>query len=87
MQQSEEGQLRDDARCEAAVQTMKDVLWRFEEMSEGGYSIYDVLGYLLEDLVEGGCCAACIHEALASVCKEQGVDLKVHRPDEDAVYH
>ena len=88
MEQSEEAaQLRDDARCEAAVQTIKDVLWRLEEMSEGGYSIYDVLGYLLEDLVEGGCCAACIQETLVSICKEQGVDLKEHRQDEDAVYH
>ena len=37
MEQSQEAaQLRDDARCDAAVQTIKDVLWRFEEMSEGG---------------------------------------------------
>ena len=47
MGNDEQQRLRDDARCEAAVQTLKDVLWRFDEMSEGTYTLYDLLGYLL----------------------------------------
>jgi hypothetical protein len=87
MEQDQDAQLRDDGRCESALQAIKDVLWRFEEMGEGTYSIYDLLGYLFEDLVEGGCCAACIHQTLVAVCKERGADLEVHREDGEVVYH
>ena len=38
-QEDEHKQLRDDARCDVAVQTLKDVLWRFDEMGEGSYSL------------------------------------------------
>ena len=87
MGNDEQNRLRDDARCEAAVQTLKDVLWRFDEMSEGTYTLYDLLGYLLEDLVREGCCAACIDETVSAVYKEVGVDPGVHRQDDEAVYH
>jgi len=82
-----EERLRDDVRCEIAVQTLKDMLWRFDEMSEGTYSLYDLVGYLLEDLVREGCCPACINETVSSVYKEVGVDPSIHRGDDEAVYH
>jgi len=87
MGNDEQVRLRDDARCEAAVQTLKDLLWRFDELSEGTYTLYDLLGYLLEDLVRDGCCAACIDETVSSVYKELGVDPQVHRQDGEDVYH
>ncbi len=87
METDEQKRLRDDARCEAAVQTLKDVLWRFEEMGEGTYTLYDLLGYLLEDLVREGCCPACIDETVSAAYKEVGVDPSVHRQDDEAVYH
>ena len=89
MQEDEQKQLRDDARCDVTVQTMKDMLWRFDEMSEGSYSLYDVLGYVVEDVIREGSCAACIHESLAAVYKDLAVDPGVHRGDGDgdAIYH
>lgn len=86
-QEDEHKQLRDDARCDVALQTLKDVLWRFDEMGEGSYSLYDVLGYLVEDMIREGSCAACISESLAAVYKELAVDPSEHRGDGDAVYH
>ena len=87
MDDEEQKRLRDDGRCEAAVQTLKDMLWRFDEMSEGSYTLYDLVGYLFEDLIREGCCAACIDETLASVYREVGADPKVHRQDDEDVYH
>lgn len=87
MENPSEAQLRDEGRCEATVQIIRDALASFESMVETDYSAYDVLGYLLEDLVADGCCAACIHETLESICKEQGADLRIHRRDDDTVYH
>ncbi len=83
----EQKQQRDDARCEIAVQTLKDMLWRFDEMGEGSYTLYDLLGYLVEDLIREGCCAACITGTVAAACEEVGADPKVHRQDDEAVYH
>ena len=80
-------QVRDDARCEAAVQTLKDILWRFDEIGEGNYNLYDLLGFVVEDLVREGCCGACVHETMTSVLERLGVDPTVHREDPDAVYH
>lgn len=77
---------RDDARCEAAVQTLKDVLWRFEETSEGAYSLYDLIGYVVEDLVREGCCAACINESMAAAFQDIGADPVEHRRDGDTVH-
>jgi hypothetical protein len=87
-QEDEFRRARDEARCEASLQTLKDVLWRFEETDEGTYSIYDLIGYLVEDLVKEGCCAACIQETVAGAFDHLGVDVNEHRPDEgDAVLH
>ncbi len=87
MDEDELKHARDDLRCEAAVQTLKDVLWRFEEMNEGTYTMYDLIGYLVEDLVREGCCAACINETLTASFKEVGADPLEHRQDGDAVFH
>ena len=78
---------RDDARAQAAVQTMKDVLWRFDETGEGSYSIYDVLSYLVEDLVSEGCCAACVQESMTAAFEQAGANPQEHMPDDDAVLH
>lgn len=79
-------QARDDVRCEASVQTVKDVLWRFEEMCEGTHTLYDLLGYIVEDLVREGYCAACISETLTAAFKEVGADPTEHRGDGDTVH-
>ena len=79
-------QARDDVRCEATVQTVKDVLWRFEETSEGTRSLYDLLGYIVEDLVREGCCAACINETLNAAYKDAGADPVEHRRDENTLH-
>ena len=78
---------RDDARAQAAVQTMKDVLWRFDETSEGSYSIYDALSFLVEDLVAEGCCAACVQESVGAAFEQAGANPQEHMPDDDAVLH
>ena len=54
----ESRQERDDVRCDSALQTMQDVLWRFNESNEGTLTAYDVIGFLVEDLVQSGFCAA-----------------------------
>ena len=87
MDEDELKQVRDDARCDMAVQTLKDVLWRFEETGDGTYNLYTVIGYLLEDLVREGCCGACLSETLAAVLTELGVDPTVHAEDGDSVLH
>jgi hypothetical protein len=80
-------QARDDIRCEAALQTLKDVLWRFEEASEGGRSVYDVLSYLLEDLLREGVCPACMNEMFAATFTSAGADPTQHREDDGEVFH
>jgi hypothetical protein len=80
-------QARDDARCQTAVQTLKDVLWRFDEACEGNYSLYDVLTYLAEDLVAEGCCAACLNESMAAAFEQAGVDPLEHKPDDATPLH
>ena len=77
-------QQRDDIRCDSALQTMEDVLWRFNETSEGTLSVYDLLGFLVEDLVREGFCAACVNEALGAAFARTGADLQEHRADDDA---
>ena len=79
-------QARDDVRCEATVQTVKDVLWRFEETSEGTRTLYDLLGYIVEDLVREGCCAACISETLNDAYKDAGADPTEHRRDDQTLH-
>ncbi len=87
MDEDELKQVRDDARCDMAVQTLKDVLWRFEETGDGANNLYTVMGYLFEDLVREGCCGACLSETLAAVLTELGVDPTVHADDGDSVLH
>ena len=78
---------RDDVRCEVAVQTLKDVLWRFDETSEGERSIYDLLSYMLEDLLREGVCPACVNETVAAAYTAAGVDPAVHNDAGDSVLH
>ncbi|MCB1684406.1 MAG: hypothetical protein R3E82_07555 [Pseudomonadales bacterium] len=73
---------RDDIRCDAALQTLEDVLWRFNESSEGTLSVYDLMGFLVEDLVREGFCPACVNEAMAAGLARSGGDPKVHRNDD-----
>ena len=73
---------RDDVRCEAALQTLEDVLWRFNETNEGTLAVYDVLGFLVEDLIKEGFCAACVRETVTAALERTGVDLNTHREDE-----
>jgi hypothetical protein len=79
---------RDDARVQMTVQSVKDMLMRADEMGEGTYSSYDLVGYLLEEMIRDGACAACLTEILGSVVQELGVDPEVHRQEDDAsVFH
>ena len=72
---------RDDIRCDAALQTIRDVLWRFEESCEGTRTIYDVLAYLSEDLMRDGYCAACMRETLTGAAEAANADLSRHSED------
>lgn len=76
---------RDDVRCEAALQTLQDVLWRFNETNEGTLAVYDVLGFLIEDLIKEGFCAACVSETMTQALERTGMDPKRHREDEGLV--
>lgn len=76
---------RDDVRCEAALQTLQDVLWRFNESNEGTLAVYDVIGFLIEDLIKEGFCAACVSETVTQALERTGMDLKRHREDEGLV--
>ena len=92
-EEDEAARERDDVRCEAALQTLQDVLWRFNETNEGTLAVYDVLGFLIEDLIKEGFCAACVSETLTQALERTGIDLKRHREDEglmrgpDDVFH
>ena len=77
-------QQRDDVRCDAALQTMQDVLWRFNEANEGTLSAYDVFGFLVEDLIQAGFCAACISESVEAAFERCNVDRVQHKADDEA---
>lgn len=81
-EEDEAARERDDVRCEAALQTMEDVLWRFNETSEGTLAAYDLLGFLVEDLIKEGFCAACIHETVNGALERTGLDLTKHREED-----
>ncbi len=83
----ETSQVGDDVRLEVALQTIKDVLWRFEENCEGRRGVYEVLGCLIEDLTQEGICPACISETMSAVFDAVGVDVTVHREDDESVLH
>ena len=80
-------QERDDLRCEAAVQTIKDILWRFEESHEGTRSTYDIIGFVIEDVLKEGFCGACMNEAITAAFNSSGVDPTIHKEDDSAVFH
>jgi hypothetical protein len=83
MQDEEQKEQRDDLRCDAALQTIEDVLWRFNESNEGTLSAYDVIGYLVEDLVTSGFCAACIRETVDAAFKRCEADTVNHRAEDE----
>ena len=80
-------QERDELRMEIAIQTTKDILLRFEEMSEGSRSVYEVLGFLLQDLINDGLCPACINAAVSNAFIQTASDTEKHKDDEESVYH
>ena len=82
-EEDEAARERDDVRCEAALQTLQDVLWRFNESNEGTLAVYDVLAFLIEDLVKQGFCAACVSEAVGAALERTGMDLKQHREEDE----
>jgi hypothetical protein len=85
MQEEEQQRQRDDIRCDTALQTLEDVLWRFNETNEGTLSVYDLLGFLVEDLVREGFCPACVDEAVSAGLERSGADPKQHRSDDGEV--
>lgn len=76
----------DEVRMEVAIQTIKDVLLRFEENGEGTRSVYELIGYILQDLLTEGLCPACLNEVLTVAFTETGADAQTHK-DEDSVFH
>ena len=78
---------RDEIRMEVAIQTAKDVLFRFEESSEGNRSVYEVLGFLLQDLLNEGLCPACLNEVITAAFAETGADISRHKDEQDSTYH
>ena len=78
---------RDDLRMEIAIQTAKDVLFRFEENNEGDRSVYEVLGFLIQDLINDGLCAACLNEVVAAAFVETGANIEIHKDEEGSTFH
>ena len=82
---------RDDLRMEVAIQTVKDVLYRFQETSEGGRSVYEVLGFLMQDLIQEGLCPSCLNELITHAFNETGADVTKHidghTDDKESVFH
>ena len=73
---------RDDVRCDVLLQALEDMLWRFNETNEGTMAVYDVLGFLVEDLIKEGFCAACVNETIAAAIERTGEDPAAHREEE-----
>ncbi len=82
MTDEERKQQRDDIRCDASLQTIEDVLWRFNEANEGTLSVYDLLGFLIEDLIKEGFCAACVSESVIAAFTRAEADVHQHRSDD-----
>jgi len=78
---------RDELRMEVAIQTAKDVMFRFEENNEGSRSVYDLLGFLLQDLINEGLCAACINDVITAAFAETGANISVHNDEKGSTYH
>jgi len=77
-------QQRDDVRCDAALQTLQDVLWRFNEANEGTLSAYDVFGFLVEDLIQSGFCPACISESVEAAFERCNADRVQHKAEDES---
>ena len=86
MQEEKAKRERDDLRCELAAQTVQDVLYRFDETQEGTLSAYDVLGFVVEDLIRAGWCPACINETLNEAFLRTKADPTAHLPDEGSPF-
>ena len=84
---SAQRKLLSDAHVDIALQTMKDVAFRFDEAGHEHYGLYDLLNFLVEDLVREGCCAVCIKEAVDAALTASGADLTEHVQDDKAVFH
>ena len=82
-----QNQERDDVRLEVAIQTIKDILLRFEESSEGTRTVYEVLGFVVSDLIADGLCPACLNEAFQMAFTESGADLEIHLDDTTSTFH
>ena len=78
---------RDELRMEVAIQTAKDVLFRFEEHSEGNRSVYEVIGFLVQDLISEGLCPACLNEVISAAFTETGANVVIHNDEVDSTYH
>ena len=82
---------RDDLRMEVAIQTMKDVLYRFQEMGEGSRSVYEVLGFLVQDLIQEGLCPNCLNDLVTHAFNETGADVTQHidghTDEKESVFH
>lgn len=78
---------RDELRMEVAIQTTKDVLFRFEETTEGNRSVYEVLGFLLQDLLNEGLCPACLNEVITAAFAETGANVAIHNDEAGSTYH
>ena len=87
MDEKQKKELRDDARCEMVIVTMKEMLIRAEEMSEGSYGFYDMLGFLFEDIIRDGGCPVCLQETLDMVVNDIGADMTRHVDDSSSVLH
>ena len=48
-------------------------------------AVYDVLGFLIEDLIKEGFCAACVNETIAAALERTGQDLTNHREGDEEV--
>lgn len=77
-------QQRDDVRCDDALQTIQDVLWRFNEANEGTLTAYDVFGFLVEDLIGSGFCPACISESVEAAFERSNADRVQHKAEDES---
>jgi len=76
-------QQRDDVRCDVSLQSIQDILWRFNESNEGTLTAYDLLGFLLEDLIQTGFCPACISESVEAAFERCNADRVQHRAEDE----
>ena len=61
------------------------MLWRFNESNEGTLTAYDVIGFLMEDLMQSGFCPACISESVDAAFERCKADRDQHKADDDPI--